>query len=295
MNYLSIIIPPIIGAIIGYITNWLAVKMLFRPLKPVKIGKFKLPFTPGLIPKSKPRLAKALGTTISNNLLNNDDFISALLSEDALHTLNKTVENYLSSDISLKDSLISYSSAKTYDNILQFSSDKISSIVLKKLNEKNIGSIVSEQIQKVASEKMKGSLIGLFGGNSIISSLGEPIEKSINNYISENGKPIIQEMILEELSSFTTKNISELTSETNLNNLKLSDIITQVYIKFVTTKVYSLLEHINISSIIENKIMEMDLLDLEKLILSVMKNELTALVNLGALIGFILGLFNILF
>ncbi len=295
MNYLSIIIPPIIGAIIGYITNWLAVKMLFRPLKPVKIGKFKLPFTPGLIPKSKPRLAKALGTTISNNLLNNDDFISALLSEDALHTLNKTVENYLSSDISLKDSLISYSSAETYDNILQFSSDKISSIVLKKLNEKNIGSIVSEQIQKVASEKMKGSLIGLFGGNSIISSLGEPIEKSINNYISENGKPIIQEMILEELSSFSTKSISELTSETNLNNLKLSDIITQVYIKFVTTKVYSLLEHINISSIIENKIMEMDLLDLEKLILSVMKNELTALVNLGALIGFILGLFNILF
>lgn len=295
MNYLSIIIPPIIGAIIGYITNWLAVKMLFRPLKPVKIGKFKLPFTPGLIPKSKPRLAKALGTTISNNLLNNDDFISALLSEDSLHTLNKTVENYLSSDTSLKDSLISYSSDETYDTLLQFSSDKISSIVLQKLNERNIGRIVSEQIQKVASEKMKGSLIGLLGGNSIISSLGEPIEKSINNYISENGKPMIQEMILEELSSFTTKSIAELTSETNLNNLKLSDIITQVYIKFVTTKVYSLLEHINISSIIENKIMEMDLLDLEKLILSVMKNELTALVNLGALIGFILGLFNILF
>lgn len=295
MNYLSIILPPIIGAIIGYITNWLAVKMLFRPLKPVKIGKFKLPFTPGLIPKSKPRLAKALGTTISNNLLNNDDFISALLSEDSLHTLNKTVENYLSSNTSLKDSLISYSSDETYDTLLQFSSDKISSIVLQKLNERNIGRIVSEQIQKVASEKMKGSLIGLLGGNSIISSLGEPIEKSINNYISENGKPMIQEMILEELSSFTTKSIAELTSETNLNNLKLSDIITQVYIKFVTTKVYSLLEHINISSIIENKIMEMDLLDLEKLILSVMKNELTALVNLGALIGFILGLFNILF
>ena len=74
MNYLSIIIPPVIGAIIGYITNWLAVKMLFRPLKPVKIGKFKLPFTPGLIPKSKPRLAKALGSTISTNLLNNEDF-----------------------------------------------------------------------------------------------------------------------------------------------------------------------------------------------------------------------------
>ena len=56
-----------------------------------------------------------------------------------------------------------------------------------------------------------------------------------------------------------------------------------------------MLDNINIASIIENKIMEMDLIDLEKLILSVMKNELNALVNLGAIIGFVLGLINILF
>lgn len=295
MNYLSIIIPPVIGAIIGYITNWLAVKMLFRPLKPVKIGKFKLPFTPGLIPKSKPRLAKALGSTISTNLLNNEDFAHALLSEDILNSIKEKIENYLSSDSSIKDSIVSYSSLETYENLLQYSSDKISTVALNKLVDKNIGSIVSEQIQKVASEKMKGSLIGLFGGNSIISSLGEPIESAINSYISENGKSVIQEMILEEFSTFTTKNISELTTNANMENINISDIITNVYVKFVSTKIYSLLDNINIASIIENKIMEMDLIDLEKLILSVMKNELNALVNLGAIIGFVLGLINILF
>lgn len=295
MNYLSIIIPPVIGAIIGYITNWLAVKMLFRPLKPVKIGKFKLPFTPGLIPKSKPRLAKALGSTISTNLLNNEDFAHALLSEDILNSIKEKIENYLSSDSSIKDSIVSYSSLETYENLLQYSSDKISTVALNKLVDKNIGSIVSEQIQKVASEKMKGSLIGLFGGNSIISSLGEPIENAINNYISENGKSVIQEMILEEFSTFTTKNISELTTNANMENINISDIITNVYVKFVSTKIYSLLDNINIASIVENKIMEMDLIDLEKLILSVMKTELNALVNLGALIGFVLGLINILF
>lgn len=295
MNYLSFIIPPIIGAIIGYITNWLAVKMLFRPLKPIKIGKFKLPFTPGLIPKSKPRLAKALGAAISTNLLNNEDFAHALLSEDVLNSIREKVENYLSSDSSIKDSIVSYSSLETYENLLQYSSDKISTVVLNKLIDKNIGNIVSEQIQRVASEKMKGSLIGLFGGNSIISSLGGPIESAINSYISENGKSVIQEMILEEFSTFTTKNLSELTSKTNMENINISDIITNVYIKFVSTKIYSLLDNINIASIIENKIMEMDLIDLEKLILSVMKNELNALVNLGAIIGFVLGLINILF
>lgn len=295
MSYLSIIIPPIIGAIIGYITNWLAVKMLFRPLRPIKFGKFRLPFTPGLIPKSKPRLAKALGDAVSTNLLNNEDFTHALLSDDVLSNLNEKIESYLASNSSLKDGIISYSSLETYNSILECSSDKISSIVLNKLEEKNIGNVISEQIQKVASEKMKGSLIGFFGGNSIISSLGEPIEQAINNYISENGKSVVEPMVFEELSSLTNQNVAELTTNIGFEDINFSNVITKLYISFVTTKVTSLLDSINISSIIENKIMDMDLLDLEKLILSVMKNELKALVNLGALIGFILGLINILF
>lgn len=60
MNIVNIITGPIIGSVIGYFTNFLAIKMLFRPLKPVKIGSFTLPFTPGIIPKRKNQLAKAL-------------------------------------------------------------------------------------------------------------------------------------------------------------------------------------------------------------------------------------------
>ena len=49
MNY-QFIINPLIGAGIGYVTNWIAIKMMFRPTKAIKIGKFTLPFTPGIIP-----------------------------------------------------------------------------------------------------------------------------------------------------------------------------------------------------------------------------------------------------
>lgn len=51
------IIKPIIGAFIGYVTNDITVRMLFRPLNSVYIGKFHVPFTPGIIPKGKGRLA----------------------------------------------------------------------------------------------------------------------------------------------------------------------------------------------------------------------------------------------
>lgn len=63
------IIPPILGGIIGYFTNDLAIKMLFRPYTAKKIGKFQLPFTPGLIPSNQERLAKRVSDTIMQSLL----------------------------------------------------------------------------------------------------------------------------------------------------------------------------------------------------------------------------------
>jgi uncharacterized membrane protein YheB (UPF0754 family) len=63
------IAPPVAGAIIGYFTNDIAIKMLFRPYKPIYIGKRQLPFTPGLIPRNQERLAKRIADTIMGSLL----------------------------------------------------------------------------------------------------------------------------------------------------------------------------------------------------------------------------------
>ena len=65
----SVIVPPLAGTIIGYFTNDIAIKMLFRPYKAIYIGKFRLPFTPGLIPRNQKRLAKKVSDTIMGSLL----------------------------------------------------------------------------------------------------------------------------------------------------------------------------------------------------------------------------------
>ena len=64
-----LIVPPIAGAVIGYFTNDIAIQMLFRPYKAIYLGKFQLPFTPGLIPSNQPRLAKRVSDTIMGSLL----------------------------------------------------------------------------------------------------------------------------------------------------------------------------------------------------------------------------------
>ncbi|WP_054635585.1 DUF445 domain-containing protein [Thalassobacillus sp. C254] len=59
----------IIGALIGGMTNSLAIKMLFRPYSPKYIGKWRVPFTPGLIPKRRKELAEQLGHLVVTHLL----------------------------------------------------------------------------------------------------------------------------------------------------------------------------------------------------------------------------------
>lgn len=97
-----------IGAIIGGFTNHLAIKMLFRPHEAKYIGKWRVPFTPGLIPKRRDELARQLGKTVTNYLLTPETFRKKLLTPDmekkAEHFLQQKLEQHvLLSDKTLND------------------------------------------------------------------------------------------------------------------------------------------------------------------------------------------------
>jgi uncharacterized membrane protein YheB (UPF0754 family) len=68
----QILIPTVIGALVGGLTNILAIKMLFHPFTAIYIGKWRLPFTPGLIPKRREEIADRLGKMVIDHLLTAD-------------------------------------------------------------------------------------------------------------------------------------------------------------------------------------------------------------------------------
>ncbi|NQD65541.1 DUF445 domain-containing protein [Bacillus haikouensis] len=72
----------VIGALIGGITNSLAIKMLFRPYKAYYIGRFKVPFTPGLIPKRREELARQLGNMVVDHLITPESLQNKVMNED---------------------------------------------------------------------------------------------------------------------------------------------------------------------------------------------------------------------
>lgn len=98
------ILPTVMGAIIGYFTNWLAIKMLFRPLRPVYLGRLKLPFTPGILPSERERLARSVGDTVARELLTPEVF-KIRLGEPALRdkvelSVRGVVDQLLANDAS---------------------------------------------------------------------------------------------------------------------------------------------------------------------------------------------------
>ncbi|WP_081242727.1 DUF445 domain-containing protein [Sporosarcina sp. P33] len=105
---LTILFMAFIGALIGGVTNHLAIKMLFRPHEAKYIGKTRLPFTPGLIPKRRNELATQLGRTVTNYLLTPDLFRKKMLTPGMQQRVEKFIQGkmdqyVLQSDKTLND------------------------------------------------------------------------------------------------------------------------------------------------------------------------------------------------
>jgi uncharacterized membrane protein YheB (UPF0754 family) len=80
--FVLIVFMVVIGALIGGVTNSLAIKMLFRPYKAYYIGRFKVPFTPGLIPKRRAELAEQLGNMVVDHLITPESLQKKIMNEE---------------------------------------------------------------------------------------------------------------------------------------------------------------------------------------------------------------------
>jgi uncharacterized membrane protein YheB (UPF0754 family) len=282
---------PVIGAIIGYFTNWLAVKMLFRPRYPVKIGKHTLPFTPGIIPKRKPALAKAVGKAVGEQLFTKEDLTAAILSQDAKVKMQdaavamwnaaalKTGDEALSCVLSEQESM------QLKDRAEVVFTDKIFAAV----SNVDLGTIVAQEGTKVVNQKKSSlGMIGMFITDDLVSSLMNKLAEGVNAYVQSNGRSIIESGVKSEVEKVMSSPLAPVTAMVDESTIRR--LAGELYEKGIASGVAALTENVDIAAVVEKKMNDMDVKDLEKLVLSVMKKELNAIVNLGALIGFILGI-----
>lgn len=301
MEYLS---GPILGAVIGYFTNYIAVKMLFHPHKPWMIGKFRVPFTPGIVPRRQKALAKAIGDAVGNHLFTGDDLKELLLSGETkdrivdiamdaldlslafketdkpLQTTNQLVRSYLKED----------QVAGAKDGLTNFLTDRI----MDALDHMNLGAIIVEQGASVLGEK-KGALgvLSMFVNEHTVQAFMPQLADKLNAYIAENGRELVRGAVLDQIEQYSERPLHDLMAYTSEEQIRM--VIGVIYEKLISGIGNRFAEVLDISSAVERKVAAMSVKETEELCMRVMKKELNTIVNLGALIGFVLGLFDLLF
>ncbi|MCL2397066.1 MAG: DUF445 family protein [Defluviitaleaceae bacterium] len=95
MEFLSMLIIPVLGAAIGYSTNLLAIAMLFRPHTEKRLFGLRLPFTPGLIPKERRQLAHKIGETFGANVLTRETLMDAAANSKIVDTVAAMAEDFV--------------------------------------------------------------------------------------------------------------------------------------------------------------------------------------------------------
>ena len=85
---LSLLVPPLAGAVIGWVTNYVAIKLLFRPHKPFNMLGWKLQ---GVIPKRRKEIARSMAKAIEKDLFSSEDLSKALSGIDWKKEIHETV------------------------------------------------------------------------------------------------------------------------------------------------------------------------------------------------------------
>ena len=319
---LSYIIAPLLGGVIGYITNDIAIRMLFRPHTAKYIFGIHIPFTPGIIPKEKGRIAEAVGGVISENLMNKEVLEKYLLSEDMVGKVRSAVKEFIATqqrnDETVVQFLRHYLSKEEIDTFAQNINQSITKQTYEKLADSSVGEKVAHIAIDHVAQKLTidgaqellsgiggalgglgGMAAGLFGGNIVAKFLGmlrDPAEhflaKNINTMLRDNGEEIVSNMIGGEVDNFLNKPVSKLLEGHEEQLAQAVNTIESIYRSIITEHLPKILQSIDISKIVRERINEMDVNETEKLIFQVMDKELKAIVWLGAWL--VIGSINIL-
>ena len=317
------IIPPLVGGVICYVTNDIAIRMLFRPHTAKHIMGWRVPFTPGIIPKEKGRIAETVGTAISDNLMSQEVLEKYLLSDNMVGRVRASIEDFIAKEKANGETVcqflehyLSHGEVLTLadnakEGLTRQMHDKISDPELGRQVAKAAMTYISEKITSNGGEDILSEIGGLVGGlgmaaklfftGSVISKflelLREPVErflaKNVNEILHKNGDTIISNLVESETDKFLSKPVKDLLAGQEAKLADAVNTMVSIYKTIITEHLPKILESIDISTIVRERINEMDMDETEKLILQVMNKELRAIVWLGALLGTLMGCVNI--
>ena len=167
----QLLVMVLISGAIGWITNWVAIKMLFRPHKEINLGLFKIQ---GLIPKRKSEIGSGIANVIQNELISIKDVIANIDKEEFSQRLNDLIDDVLEKNLKTKvkekfpvmQMFFSDKMAKdvrdTIKGIVMENQDKIFEVFSNYVEENiNFSTIITDKISNFSLDKLEKIINGL--------------------------------------------------------------------------------------------------------------------------------------
>jgi len=293
MDY-TFFIGPILGGIIGLITNGIAIRMLFRPLKAIRVFGLTLPFTPGLIPKEKERIAKSLGDVVANNLLHQDVIKNGLLSREmddkiAL-AVNDLITKKSTSEETLRELFYSFSGDERGQLMITDVTNKMVDFSYQRMVKMELGPLLSEIAVTEIVNNLQGSMFAMLINENLINSAKLKMSEIIEAMVVDKGQGILAGIFEKESNNLLDKQLCDLYREYQDRIPEFITWLISTYHQLIDKNIGNLIHALNLSKLVEDQINGYDVLTFEKLILAIMRKELNAIVWLGGLLGCIMGL-----
>lgn len=287
-----LIIGAVIGGLIGYFTNFLAIRMLFRPHTEKRIGQFRIPLTPGVIPRRKDKLAGEIGKAVSAKVFTDLD-IREIFSSDRMkqtvtdgmlffvtqkkaeNTPGSLMEQYLSEEE--RDRLTDQTDA--------FLKEKVSDALCRHDMSQRIAYECKGQIR----DRIRGTAAARVITEDKIETLADYLGRYLQHYIRAHIDDLIMPILREEYESVLSQPVGTILNDIGASERMLERATGNIYDEFMEKYGADIAAEFDIAGLTERKIISFRPEEIEALVNRTIKREMQAVINLGGVLGVIIG------
>ena len=255
--------------------------------------------TPGMIPKNKERLAAGIGDMVSGKLMSSDVLAETLLSPEMFDKVRGKVTDFVAkqrqNNTPISMALAQLIGADTVTSVVDTVKSSVDQRITEKMSDPSLSEFVTQSIMKSINEQLSSNKFVEFLGGFAVKALDVEgkVRNMVSNVLSGEAVELVKNMVHSETDKFLQKPVSSLFTQGDDKINKIADAVVELYRKVVTDKLPEILKTIDIKQVVHNRIINMDVLEMERMILDICDKELRAVVWLGAVLGSIIGCINI--
>lgn len=179
---LRAVVTVVFGAVAGGVTNTIAIWMLFHPYTPPKLGRWRIKFLQGAVPKNQPRLAAAIGRTVGNRLLTAEDLEQTFAKQEFRQAFDEKLGGFLDEILqrergSLRDLLPPPLMAEleaVLEEALETGVARFEEYVQSERFEESMGRRANELVASVADEPI---------GSVLTPARGAAVEEAVRDWL----------------------------------------------------------------------------------------------------------------